>query len=125
MVVTMFGIPVNLDPDQLAAITTRLDQIVAQLKIGNGLEVQKMGILDDLEAEVGRQTDVETGIEKLIANFVDAISNAGTDRTRLQAVLTALRNNDERLAKLITDNTPADAPAEPTPPQDTSGLQTS
>ena len=125
----MFGFPVSLDPDQLAGITTRLDQlvaqatqIVAQLKLLNQTETKVMSILDDLEKEVGTNTDVRGSIEQLIQNMTKAVENAGADPRRLQAVLTALKNNDERLAQLVLDATPHDPPNDPTPPADTTGL---
>jgi len=118
----MFGFPVSLDPDQLAGINTRLDAILAELKILNQTEGKSMSVLDDIEAEVAKSNTIEASIETLIGNMVQAVKNASTDPARLQAVLTALQNNDARLAQIVLDNTPQDPPNTPTPPPDTSGL---
>ena len=117
-----YGFPVTIDPDQFALITSRLDAIVAQLKTLNRMETNVMSVLDDIEAEVAKQTSVEGSVETLISNLAQAVKSAGTDPARLNAILTALKNNDERLAQLVADNTAADQPAQPTAPQDTSGL---
>jgi hypothetical protein len=103
-------ITVKLDATQHADYLARLDSIVSLLQIGNQTGGKIMGILDDIEAEVQESTSVEGSIEALISNLVDAAEANKTDPVRLQAVLDTLRANDGRLAKLVTDNTPAATP---------------
>lgn len=73
-----------------------------------------MSVLDDLESEVGTNTTVTGSVTTLIANITAQCSAAGSDTTRLAGVLATLEANDERLAALVAQNTPA--PQVPVPP---------
>lgn len=117
------SVPVVLDPDSkatLARIAALLVQANNQLKQLIQKGSQMVGILDDIESEVQNQTTVEASIEKMVANL---LATAGSDPTRLQAILQALQNNTSRMAALVVANTPADDTGGVIPPpvDDTGG----
>lgn len=70
--------------------------------------------LDDLTAEVARQTTVEKSALALIQGFAGQLAAAGTDPVKLAELSATLKANDDELAAAVLANTPAGAPA-PTP----------
>jgi hypothetical protein len=63
--------------------------------------------LDDLQAEVARNTDVEQSALTLIQGLRDQLDQAGTDPVKLQALRDQLAQNDDALAAAVAANTPA------------------
>lgn len=70
-----------------------------------------MAKLDDLEAQVKANTDVETSAVTLIQGLHDQLVAAGTDPAKLDALKSNLKSSADALAAAVTANTPA---AEPT-----------
>ncbi len=62
--------------------------------------------LDDLTAEVARNTTVEKSALALIQGFAAALAAAGTDPVKLQALRDSLAANDDELAAAVEANTP-------------------
>ena len=71
--------------------------------------------IDDVTLAVQKETTVEQSAITLLTQLSGLISAAGTDPTKLQAVLDLVNNNTTALAAAVTANTPAGVPV-PTPP---------
>lgn len=74
--------------------------------------------IDELEAQVAESTTVSESAITLLNNLEDMLEQAGTDKTRLAAVVATIRDNKQRLADAVVENTPAANPTpapEPTP----------
>jgi hypothetical protein len=67
--------------------------------------------LDDLTAEVTRNTSVEKSALALIQGFAAQLAAAGTDPVQLQALRDSLAANDDELAAAVAANTPSAPPA--------------
>ncbi len=65
------------------------------------------GNLDDLTAEVARNTTVEKSALALINGFSAQLAAAGTDSVKLKALRDGLAANDDELAAAVAANTPA------------------
>lgn len=72
-----------------------------------------MAQIDDLEAELARNTSVDESVLALITNLLAQIEAAKTDPARIQAVIDKFRANDDSLAAAVAANTPAAPPAAP------------
>ena len=72
-----------------------------------------MAAIDDLEAKVAEETDVETAAVTLLGQLSAMITAAGTDPKRLAAVTSLIDARKARLAAAIVANTPAAAGAPP------------
>lgn len=70
-----------------------------------------MAQIDDLEAELARNTSVDESVLALITNLLAQIEAAKTDPARIQAVIDKFRANDDSLAAAVAANTPAAPPA--------------
>lgn len=101
----------NLSP-QLEA---RLRGIDKKLDLIRNLLEKIMGIAQDLEDEVAAETSVIASVEQTVQNLIDEVRAAGTDRTKLEAVLTAAQANKARLGALAAANTAAHAEAVASP----------
>lgn len=77
-----------------------------------------MAAIDDLKAEVARNTTVEQSAVALMAGISAqlAAAIASGDMTQVQAVADTLKANDDALAAAVAANTPAVAPASPVAP---------
>jgi hypothetical protein len=84
----------------LARIENKLDVAILQ-------EKTNMAAIDDLTAEVTRNTTVEGSALALIQGFAAQLAAAGTDPVKLQALQTTLKANDDQLAAAVAANTPA------------------
>lgn len=62
--------------------------------------------LDDLQAEVHRNTDVTQSALVLIRGLKDRLDAAGTDPVKLAALRSELAANDQALADAVAANTP-------------------
>lgn len=63
--------------------------------------------LDDLTAEVERNTTVEGSVLTLIQGFAAQLAAAGTDPKKLAALATTLKTSNDALAAAVLANTPA------------------
>jgi len=95
----------------LLLIYAKLDFIYRALT--RKLEIQ-MAVIDDLTAQVAKNTDVIESALTLIANIKAALDAAGTDPAKLAALSATLGAEDDKLAAVVAANTPA-APAAPKP----------
>jgi ABC-type transporter Mla MlaB component len=84
----------------LADIQTKVNQLLNQ-------ENKIMASLDALQAEVARNTTVESSALALIQGLAAQITAAGTDPVKLKAITDQLTNNDDALASAVAQNTPA------------------
>lgn len=68
-----------------------------------------MAAIDDLKAEVARNTEVERSALALIKGLSDqlAAAIASGDMSQVQAVVDSLKANDDELAAGVAANTPA------------------
>lgn len=71
-----------------------------------------MAVLDDLQANVDKNTSAVESAITLIQNIKAQLDAAGTDPAKLQALSDTLATNDANLAAAVAANTPV-APAEP------------
>ena len=70
-----------------------------------------MALLDNLAAEVTRQTTVDgsvvTLLNGLVAQLAKLAAQPSVDPAALQALVEAVKANDDTLAAAVTANTPA------------------
>lgn len=111
---------------QLATIQLQLNQVQASLQanktsLTTTLQTQErklMAALDDLQAQVQANTNLEqsavTLIQGLAKQITDAVAN--NDSSALQALASQLNSSAAALGAAITANTPQ-APADPNAPQ--------
>jgi len=101
---------------QLDRIEKKLDQLLLQMGLGIALDRAQlqegeiiMSALDDLQAQVQKNTDVEdsavTLIQGIAAQLAAAI--AANDPAKIQALQTQLAAHADALAAAVTANTPA------------------
>jgi hypothetical protein len=94
---------------------TRIETAVNNLLKGFATMPQT---LDDILAEVTRNTSVEQSAVTLIQGLaaqLQAALNSG-DTTKIQAIITQLKANDDQLAAAVTANTTPPPPPPPAPP---------
>jgi len=85
----------------------KLDLVLrGQFQILRKLEAT-MAVLDDLTAQVTRNTDVTSSALTLIQGLKAALDAAGTDPTKLAALSAQLATSDDALAAAVVANTPA------------------
>lgn len=82
-------------PAALAQITVKLDKIMSQL--------------DNLTAQVARETEVTASAVVLLKGLKTALDEAGTDPDKLAALSKQLGQNSDDLAAAVSENTPATA----------------
>jgi hypothetical protein len=63
--------------------------------------------LDDLTAQVAKNTDVEESAVLLIQGIAAQLAAAGTDKTKLAALAASLNTSATDLAAAIAQNTPS------------------
>ena len=101
----------------LRGIHARFDYLERVLARQGRNEEISMAAIDDLQAEVARNTTVEqsalTLITGLSSQLVAAIASG--DMTQVQAVADTLKANDDALAAAVAANTPAAPPPAPAP----------
>lgn len=93
------------------ALKPRFDSIDAALAAIKKQEGTEMAAIDDLTAEVTRNTTVEASALVLIQGFAAQLAAAGTDPAKLAALQATLKQNDDDLAAAVAANTPAAPPA--------------
>lgn len=98
--------------DLTVNLVIRVDQTILALltQLVQG-EQKIMAILDDLTAQVTKNTDAEQSAIVLLTQLGDLLRNAGTDPTKIQAIITQLDSSKEALAAAVVANTPAAATA--------------
>ena len=86
-----------------------LERVLARLSNDEGTI---MAAIDDLKAEVARNTTVEQSALTLITGLSSqlAAAIASGDMGQVQAVADTLKANDDQLAAAVAANTPAAAP---------------
>lgn len=96
------------------ALERRLDLLLMTL-IHNQEVI--MAALDDLKANVAKNTDATAAAVTLLGNLKTALDAAiaSGNMDQVQALSDAIGKNDDALAAAVTVNTPA-APTPPTPP---------
>lgn len=93
---------------RLRSIEHKIDLILTN-------QEKAMTIAQDLEDEVAAQTTVIGSVEVVVQNLIDEIRVAGTDKTKLEAVLVAAQQNKTRLGALVAAGTPANPEAVASP----------
>ena len=103
------SLEVSLSPATLAAIGSKpqLDRIEAAIAQVLTKESTIMAAIDDLQAEVTRDTTVIGSAVTLINGFAAQLAAAGTDPAKLQALQNTLKTNVDALASAVAANTPA------------------
>jgi hypothetical protein len=98
---------------RLTSIESKIDKLIKQ-------ETKNMATLDNLVAEVANQTSVDASVLTLIGGLVtqlQALANQATvDPAALQALVTSLKANDDKLALAVVANTPTVAAPAPVAP---------
>ena len=102
-------IEIGLDAATLK-LATRVVELLGQL------EGTMADILTQLETEVANNTTVDGSIVTLIGNIAATVAAAAPNNARVAAVLATLTANDQRMAALVTVNTPIASPAPVIPP---------
>lgn len=96
--------------DQLTRMEAKLRSLM-RIAIFSADKLEKiMAQIDDLEAELARNTSVDQSVLALITDLLAQVEAAKTDPVRIQAVIDKFRANDDSLAAAVAANTPA-APA--------------
>ena len=98
LITTLSRIEYKLD------VLTRL--FVAELSLERIMSAQ----LDQLTAQVAKNTSIEESAVTLIAGLASQIAAAGTDPVALQALTDGLTKSANDLAAAIAANTPAQTP---------------
>jgi len=93
---------------KLDQIITKLDQILRQ-------EYHMNRTIDEVLAEVDRQTTQETSMEALLNGLQTIIIQAKGDPGKINAAFETLKANNDKAAAAIVNNTPAAPPAPPVP----------
>ena len=104
-----------MDAQIHAAFKQALDHLnrIEKLVISLTLQGSKnhMALLDNLAAEVTRQTTVDGSVVTLLNGLVAALAKLAAqpsvDPAALQALVDAVKANDDSLAAAVTANTPA------------------
>lgn len=101
------------------SLSERLDHIERTLRLCRAMllllirkENIEMAAIDDLKAEVARDTDVTSSAVTLLQGLHDqlAAAIAAGDPAAIQAVADQLRTNTDALAASVAQNTPAATP---------------
>lgn len=94
------------NPVTLRQIEAVLDSRLAPIK----LQLTKiMALLDDLTAQVARNTTVQQSAIVLLQGLKAKLDAAGTDPVKLAELSAQLGKNTDDLATAVTANTPAEA----------------
>lgn len=94
-------------PDEQERVLCRLAEVASSI---NQLE-QIMGQqLDQLKAEVARNTAVDESVITLVNGLAAKIEAAKEDPAAIQALADELRNSSDKVADVVTKNTPAETP---------------
>lgn len=117
---------ISLDPATITALEGLLSQVQAIAAPSNAAQLDRierkldalaqqetniMAAIDDLTAEVTRDTTVIDSATTLIKGFGAQLAAAGTDPAKLAALQNTLKTNVDSLAAAVAANTPAAPPA--------------
>lgn len=91
-------------------IEERLDDIVRRSRALKRRLEHIMSAIDDLTAQVAKNTDVIESAITLIQNIKALLDAAGTDPTKLAELSATLGAEDAKLADAVAANTPAAKP---------------
>lgn len=95
------------DRERAQRIERSLDAIKAALSTIHQQGKHMSQELDDLTAQVTRNSEVEASALALINGIADRIAAAGVDPAKLTALTAELRAKDDELSAAVTANTPA------------------
>lgn len=79
----------------------------AELSALNRKLIRIMALLDDLQAKVERNGEVDQSAVLLLQGLKAKLDEAGVDPAKLKALSDALANSTDALAAAVTANTPA------------------
>lgn len=105
----------HIHVDQTTANDPRIDKILTALTALTQGANDMAANLDELTAEVERNTSVDQGAIALLEGLKAQLDAAGNDPAKLQALKDQLAASSDALAAAVTANTPADPNAEPQP----------
>ncbi len=88
-----------------ATTESKLNEILALLKTVVSQEKTIMADLTALEAEVKKNTDVETSAVVLIQGLADQLAAAGTDPIKLEELRVKLSDSADALGAAVAANT--------------------
>lgn len=87
-------------------LEARLNNIEAALAaLATQEETHAMAFIDDLEASVAQEKTVDDSIIALLEKLHQALVDAGVDPARQQAILDALKGEQDRISAAVTANT--------------------
>ena len=92
--------------NQILTLRTEVAQLKRMIRHGFKTIKEKLMVLDDLEAEVARETTVVDSVLALVTKLLAEVEANKTDPVRLQAIVDQVRANDDRLSAAVVANTP-------------------
>lgn len=92
---------------QLEVIQYTLDKLLEQTLLLRIEQWRDKMTLDDLKAQVQKNTDVEASAVTLIQGIAQQLKDAGNDPAKIQALSDQLKSSADALAAAVTANTPA------------------
>jgi cell division FtsZ-interacting protein ZapD len=87
-----------------------LEEIKHMLVLNLKLEITNMATLDELLAEVERDTTVTAGIATMIEKLQADLAAQGVDQAKIDAVFAGVKANTDALAAKLVANTPSAPP---------------
>ncbi len=88
-------------------VLTRLEALSHKMDLNKERQESLMTVLDDLTAQVAANRTISQSALTLINGIADRITAAGVDPTVLAALTASLKDDDDKLAAAVAQNTPA------------------
>jgi len=104
MSITIHATNVYLHDADVATRLTAIEALLTQQKQENGKMAKT---LDDLLAEMTRQTTIVASVKTYVADIKARLEASGLDQAKIDAAFAAAETNDADLEAAITANTPA------------------
>jgi len=99
----------------LSTINKKLDTIIQLLTTMQQAETDMADTLDEIVADVTKETTVENSLITLLNGIAGQLAAAGQDPVKLAALHTSLQANIAAMMTAITANTPPPSPPPPPP----------
>lgn len=107
----------HLPPEWSSTVNAKLDNITHLLQQVLGMEVLQVATIEDLQTEVGQNTDVTQSAIVLLDGLSQQLKDAlaANDPAAIQAVVDQLDANTNALAEAVSANTPSSGADAATP----------
>lgn len=92
------------------SIIERQDSLMRGLQIINAKENYAMATLDEVLAEMERDTTVSDGIVAMLEKLQADVTAAGGNQAKIDQIFNGFKSNTDKLAAKLVVNTPNEAP---------------